>query len=164
MKRTFAAAAFAIAALASTAAQATAITANGQWNEFFFAGVGSSFDQGYTFTLTESAVLRVTDAYLSGDQFEVFNFGTSLGVTSLPTLGDDVQNDFDGAYLNPNFSHGEWTLSAGTYSITGTVLLSPYNSGAAALSLSPVPEADALVLSLSGLALIGLLARRRIGR
>lgn len=166
MKSTLAIIATSIAALASAPAFAeTALTVDGGWQYFSFGNVGSSFsNQPFTFTLTESAVLRVTDAYLSGDQFEVFGNGTSLGLTSTPTLGFDLGGDYDAAFASDNFSHGQWTLAAGTYSITGLTVLSPYSSGGAAISLSAVPEPGSIALMLAGVAVLGARLKRRQAR
>src|SRR5215471_20558074 len=38
----------------------------------------------WAFTSLSSATLTVTDAFTSGDRFEVFDFGISIGFTSLP--------------------------------------------------------------------------------
>lgn len=163
MKSTLAIIASSLAALVSAPAFAeTPLTVEGGWHWFTFGGVGSSFsEQPFTFTLTDAAVLRVTDAYLSGDQFEVFSNGTSLGLTSAATTGFDVMGDYDAAFASDNFSHGQWTLAAGTYSITGTTILSPYNAGGAAISLSAVPEPESIALMLAGVAALGVSLKRR---
>lgn len=168
MKHTLAAAAFALSALAPTASHAdVAITVDGGWYEFYFNDVGSSFEEGaFTFTLTDSALLRVTDAWLAGDQFEVFNFGQSLGATPLvaANINLNVNDDYDAAFASPGFSHGSWLLGPGTYSITGTTLVSPFGGGGGAISLvSAVPEPSTLMLALTGLALAGVASRRRAG-
>lgn len=164
MKSALALIATSLATLASTPAFAQ-VTVDGGWQSFSFANVGSSFTpEPFTFTLTEAAVLRVTDAYLSGDQFEIFSNGTSLGLTSAPTLGFDLTNDYDAAFASSNFSHGQWLLAAGTYNITGVTLLSPYGAGGAAISLTAVPEPESIALLLVGMAVIGTQLKRRQAR
>lgn len=72
----------------------------GVWYEFAFGGPGSSAtactplctpssgtptsyapSPPWTFTLTGPGFLVVTDAFQVGDRFEVFNFGSSMGLT-----------------------------------------------------------------------------------
>lgn len=143
-------------------ANATALTLDGDWSAFSFGDVGSSWSSSYTFTLTSTANLQVTDAYLSGDQFSVYSNGTLLGNTSLPTtLGSQIYGDFNSAFKDSTWSSGSWTLGPGTYEISGTTLLSPYNGGAAALRLitAAVPEPE--TYALMGVGLLGLLAAHR---
>lgn len=149
--------------LAATQAQATAVAVNGGWVPFSFGGVGSSFSsEPFTFSLAGPGVLKVTDAFLSGDRFEVFDFLASLGLTSAPgSSGDAIGADYDGAFADSRWSSAAFALGAGSYSITGVAVDSPFGSGGAALRVDErVPEpASALLLSLG---LLGLgLARRK---
>lgn len=85
-------------ALASLSAVAGPISATG-WYGFYWGGDGVAIGQDtgaaitpisdpgaspWTFTLTESTPFSVVDGFVIGDQFEVFNFGSSIGTSSTP--------------------------------------------------------------------------------
>lgn len=146
---------------AATAAQATTISVGSGWQYFSFGGEGSSWSDTFEFTLTESARLNVTDAYLSGDQFAVYLNGNLLGNTSAPgSTGDQIGGDYDAAFADSRWSSASFILGAGTYQVSGTTLLSPFGSGGAALQLAPVPEPETYAMMGLGLAAVAL-ARRR---
>lgn len=146
-------------------ANATPISVGSGWNQFGFGDVGSSWDDDFTFTLTSSAVLKVTDAFLSGDRFLVTDtfdvlpglpLTLPIGITSKPTIGYDVGNNFDAAYASPFFSHASFLLGPGTYDISGFVLKSPYGGGGAAVELvSAVPLPASAPMFGAGLVVIG---------
>ncbi|WP_375689352.1 hypothetical protein [Pseudooceanicola sp. LIPI14-2-Ac024] len=172
---------FALAAtLSASAASATAVPTD-TWLEFGFDGAGSALESGigfvplvnpaavqvgdpaWTFTLIRPGTLFVTDAFISGDQFELFNFGAFLGQTSLPVGGSSCGSDLGCALADPNFSSASFALAPGNYSITGAALLSPFGGGAGAFivrtSEIPVPAGLALLpMALAGLVAVG---RRR---
>lgn len=168
----------------SSAAAMAAPVATDTWYEFGFGGVGSSLfscpvcvditnptaidapDGPWTFTLLTSAVLIVADVFQSGDVFEMFNFGTSLGQTSAATQGSNCGADLTCALGNLNFSRGYFNLGPGSYSITGSMTASPFGGGAAAFRIetSPVPVpagVGMLGAALAGLAGLAALRRRK---
>lgn len=182
----------------SLAAQASTVNlvADGQWQSFGVDSFASQSggnewidnantnDPGYgsalTFTFTVAAgyqgTLTVVDADLAGDTFRVFNNGDLLGTTSsVPEQqyggAPDVGYDFDAALANNAFSHGAFSLSAGSYSISGalaqSVLLGsdPLNAtaGAVMLTVSAVPEPSSAVLVLAALGACAFTSRRRTG-
>ena len=167
MKRIF----IALLALSfSFSANAATLTADSGWSEFSFANVGNAWSDSFTFTITQSSKLTVTDGWQSGDVFEVFSNGTSLGQTSAaPTNKFPIITDYDVAALSPDFSTRIWTFLAGTYEISGIAVASPwwteeFGAGLAALRLdtmSPVPAPAALwLLTPPTLFLLGI--RRRV--
>lgn len=161
MKITSALFAAALSLVAATQAQATTLTVGSDWTFFSFGAEGSAWSDTFEFTLTESAVFKVTDAYLSGDQFAVYNFGSLLGLTSAPTTtGDSIGGDYDAAFADPRWSSASFVLGAGSYQITGLATLSPFGTGGAAVQLAPVPEPETYAMLGAGVAAL-MLARRR---
>jgi len=188
MNKQLMAAALAAAAVIAAPAHATsvALAADGGWNEFnvdsFLAQGGGTgwIDEDYagdnsalsfTFTIAQGmhGTLSVVDAGFAGDTFSVTNFGTTIGATSGVAAGTSsgpTEFDFDAAFANPAYSHGVFTLGAGTYSISGSLLQSvdgdlDSTNGAVRLSVSAVPEPSSTALMLGGFAALALLARRR---
>jgi hypothetical protein len=163
--------------IASTPVSATPILTE-TWYEFLFGGVGSALsacssctpgtnpdstyapDAPWTFTLTGPAELVVTDAFVSVDQFELFDFGSSLGATSAPTAGGACGSDITACLADPNYSHGSYLLGAGDHSISGTTLLSGAGGGAAFFIVRAVPEPGTWMMMLFGFAAVGLGMRR----
>jgi hypothetical protein len=176
------------AATITPAAHATtvALAGDGSWNAFdvdsFLAqdfGNGWIDDSGaalaFTFTIAAGrhGTLTVVDAGFAGDTFAITSNGSPLGTTSAVPVGDvngGLEFDFDAALANPAYSHGTFTLGAGTYTIGGSLLQSVLDengaaldatNGALRLSVSAVPEPANTALLFAGAAVLGLLARRR---
>jgi hypothetical protein len=140
---------------------AATLTADSGWSTFTFDGAGSSWDDTFTFTITQASTLTVTDGYLAGDIFEVFLNGVTLGLTS-PTSDttSQIYGNYDTAAADSRWSTGVWNLLAGTYTVSGFSNTSPHGSGTAALRLdtTPVPVPAAAWLFASGI--VGLLGFR----
>ena len=190
MNKQLMATALAAAAVIAAPAHATsvALAADGGWNEFdvdsFLAqdfgngwideSNGSALNFTFTIAAGQVGTLTVVDGFNAGDTFTVTNFGNVLGATSSVPVADltgAFLDDFDAALTDPAFSHGVFQLHAGTYSISGSLLQSVFDSdlgtdldatdGAVRLSISAVPEASSTALMFGGLAAIAMLARRR---
>lgn len=188
MNKQLMAAALAAAAMIAPAANATnvALAGDGSWNEFdvdamLSSGGGTAWiDEVYagddsvlsfTFTIAAGDVgkLTVVDTGFAGDTFTVTNGAAVLGTTSAVAAGTSVGTlvfDANDALANPAYSNGVFTLGAGTYSISGTLLQSvdgdlDATSGAVRLSVSAIPEPANAALMLAGLAGVAALARRR---
>jgi hypothetical protein len=156
-------AAFAIA-LAATPAQATMITVGSGWQTFGFGGVGSSWDQDFSFSLAATATFKVTDAFLSGDRFGVFENGLSVGQTSAPgSVGDQIGSNYDAAFADPRWSHAAYVLGPGVYDFTGIATESPFGGGGAAVELvaGGVPELGTWAMMILGFGGVALQLRRR---
>lgn len=149
------------------------------WQSFEFAPAGSDWSESFEFTISDGAWFAVTDGFLSGDQFELFANGVSLGLTSAPTAEVvQIANDWDNAFADSRWSSAEVFLGAGSYLITGSTILTPFGGGLAAVQLSssslggpsfepppgttPVPTPATGILMIS--ALFGLAASRRFVR
>ena len=134
----------------SQPAKADTINPNGGWQYFEFGELGTSWDKIFSFNLINSGILTITDAFLTGDVFEVLNFGTSLGFTSTPDITQKVFHvgNYDAAVLDSRWSTGIWDLGAGSYEISGIATLSPFGRGGAALRVdtSLVPESNTILL------------------
>lgn len=115
------------------------------------------------------ATLTVTDLFLSGDRFSIFDGAAAVGVTSdvSPSSEIDCGGLIDACLANPRFSKGAFALAPGAYSFTFQILQNAAGinpSGVAAFrvdatSVVPVPPAAALLLS--GLAGLGWASRRK---
>lgn len=190
MNKQLMAVAIAAAAAIAAPAQATslALAADGSWAEFdvdsFVAqdfGTGwidntNGSAQTFTFTIAAGQVgtLTVVDTGFAGDTFAITNFGAALGATSAVPLGNVdglVENDADLDLANAAYSHGVFTLGAGSYSIGGALLQSVFDNDAGTdldatqgdirLTVAAIPEPSGTALLLGGLAAVALLARRR---
>lgn len=152
-----------------------------QWYTFVFGGTGSSFasgtggtlgvnpasisapDPSWTFTLAQAGSLTVIDGFSSGDQFQITNFGSAIGITSAASTGSDCSNDITACLNNAAMSQGTFNLAAGDYSISGTALTSPFGGGAAFFrvsSVAGVPEPGTWAMMLLGFGAMGFSLRR----
>src|SRR5262249_46552571 len=80
---------------------------------------GSALD--FTFTLAAPTRVTIVDGGFSGDRFEVFDNGTSLGVTSSApnSYPNSVVLDFDAALASGTYSTATFFLAAGQHDLTG---------------------------------------------
>lgn len=92
----------------------------------------------WTFSTATASTLIVTDAFQSGERFEVFDFGASLGLTSAPGLSD-CSDDPVACLADPAMSQAAFLLAAGNHSLTLAPTLSPGGGGAGYLFVA-VPE------------------------
>ncbi len=144
---------------------ALVVLSPGVWDDFYFYAAGTAVDETWAFDLPAGYSLYVTDAFLSGDQFAVYNDGVLLGLTSYVATGASGYEEPQGAYDSGLYSRGEFPLFAGYYgNIHLFVELSPHGSGGAFIkidhsSLSPVPEPATMFLF--GAGLLGFTAVRR---
>jgi hypothetical protein len=146
-----------------------ALVVGSGWNSFSWDGTGVDPDPvfnlegAFTFTVPASSTydLLVTDAYLDGDQFTVYNFGSPLFTTSTPLNDGQNTSSFDAAYASSAWSHGSELLGPGNYSITLQTIsyADDAPSGAAGIQLESVPEPSAFCLLALGAGLV-LTARR----
>ncbi|HEX4183565.1 MAG TPA: PEP-CTERM sorting domain-containing protein [Caulobacteraceae bacterium] len=167
-------AAAAVAALAGAPARANTtipLIDGGGWSTFDFLGAGSTFQDldgntiDFTFTLTSKNIVRITDGFQGGDQFEIFINNADAGPTSASIPGFVYAGDcwscayFDPAY-STGFTRGSFDLGPGTYDIEGFVIQSPYGAGQGAIELGAVPEPASWVMMLLGFIGLGALLRR----
>jgi hypothetical protein len=162
----------AAASLVAVSTQAGAIVVGDGWHGFGVESEqNSAWDTTFTFTLTSSALLKVTDMAAPGEQFNVYErIGagptTLLGETSTPGTGTAIPaGQYDTAFASSYMSHGEWTLGPGTYTITGTLASAttlPKSLKDGGLELAAVPEPQTYGLAFGSVALaLGAVRRFR---
>ena len=106
----------------------------------------------------EGCWLTVTDAFLNGDEFEVFDNASSIGTTS-SAQGGECGNDPEVCLLDPSSSNVMIDLGQGSHSITIQPTASPFDGGVAYFKVethkAPV-AGELLSLDTSALAVAGL--------
>jgi hypothetical protein len=131
---------------------------SGTPTQFLDAPAWTFSASGNGFTLT------VLDAFTSGEQFDIFDFGQLIGSTSLPArLPVDCGDDPATCLATAGMSTGVFSLGAGDHSLTlvqtrGTDLGTGYLMVNAA-----VPEPASLALVVSALGLMWSSRKRGVG-
>jgi hypothetical protein len=147
-----------------------------QWYTFGFFNVGDPLISGTGFVLGDRSVaapdpawtftcpashckIRITDGFLAVDQFELFDFGVSLGLTSVPSgdFGHTCGTDELGCLADAQMSHGFFTVGAGDHSLTGFHRAGIEGAG---FLIVKVPEPATVLLIALGLLMLGLSRRR----
>src|SRR5262245_8318777 len=105
----------------------------------------------WTFTAGAGVALTVTDAFSTGDQFEVLDNGFPIGFTSVPALGFDCGDDPVPCLADPHVSSRVFLLGSGDHSITIAPVAVNGFGGAGYLHVAEVPEPGTLLLLAAGL-------------
>jgi hypothetical protein len=174
-------AAAAVTVLVSAPARADVIqplVSGGGWSEFFFGDTvffpdfqtlgGDTID--FTFDLTQSTFLRITDGFNDGDQFAVTINGVTSDTSPTVFTGNNIFDNWTSVFTDPSigatYSHMTYLLGAGSYTVTGVAILSPFGSGSAAIELGgvdglpAVPEPTTWALMLVGFGGLGAMLRQ----
>ncbi len=126
------------------------------------AAFADSIDSPYIFNLSSDAVFRITDDFIKGDVYYVYDFGALILTTTFYTGGllPPPSGYGDSAWYNIIYSKGEVTLQSGNHQLT------VQGNGAGGIPagfytrIDAVPEPSTFLLISAGLAGVGLLRRR----
>lgn len=90
----------------------------GGWQSFNGNGLGWA-GEIFTFSSDTSVCIYVTDLYLPGDVFEIYDNGVLIGATSEVPVGTIRESDPDAAYASDIWSSGKFTVpGGGSHTIT----------------------------------------------
>jgi len=122
-------------------------------------GVGSP-EGSWTIHLDRAAQLFWTDLQVSGDRFEFFDGGVSVGASGADNPnGSSTGTDIAAALADANYGKGSAILGAGDHTLTGN-FLGVITFGDGAFIVHDIPSPGSLALAALGLSLLGF-ARRR---
>jgi hypothetical protein len=186
MKRSFAllAALGLVLALAGRSHASPINVGDPKWYEFGFGGTGFTATDGtgttpseagnsqfaptppWTFTSTTPVAVTLTDAFLRGDTFSLFDNNVLIGSTPIVPVVGQGPSPTDPAVtsLDPLYSHGVFSLGAGSHSLTIRVdtSITPIVGGAGFFRADAIPEPTSIALF--GLGTVGLAASRLLRR
>lgn len=116
----------------------TPLELNEGWQPFYFGPAGSwamaSNTSGAFYTnYPVASIIRITDAFKTGDRFSLYLNGSFLGNSTLSNPNSTFYTPYPNeAWIHSNYSHGEWLIPAGLHRFTIKVLDSvvPEGSGA----------------------------------
>lgn len=109
------------------------------WQRFYFGpkdtwAKASNTSEAFYSYYKVPTVIRITDAYETGDRFALYLNGTFVGNSTIPTINSTLTYTArpNEAWLEANYSRGEWLIPPGLHRITIKTLdsVDPQGSGA----------------------------------
>jgi len=113
----------------------------------------------WTISLPSGGLLLVTDAFVSGDSFEILDFGVPIGMTSAFIPDTDCGDDPVPCLSNAGMSRAEISLAAGDHSLMIVPLAVAPGGGSGYFVIIPEPHIG--VLAAAGLAFLALRRNRQ---
>ena len=102
----------------------TALNIAQGWQRFYFGSNGtwakpSETSDAYYLDAPVPILVRMSDAFISGDQFALYVNGSLIGNTSLPVVNSSFYTvSPNEAFINANYSSGSWILPKGLHRLT----------------------------------------------
>jgi hypothetical protein len=116
----------------------------------------------WTFTSLEPVDFIITDGFLSGDSFDVLDFGVLVGSTPAVALGHFCGLDPNICIADSEMSHSSFLLPAGAHSITVSVASAQILGEGFFQFTTPVPEPSTAFLMGSVLFVFWRVASRHL--
>jgi len=144
-----------------------------------FMSPGDFFTGVYTWNSSNTVLLTVTDYAVITDIFEVYDYGTFVGNTSIlpdwddlgiaDPFGDGFTLDPDVALADGRFSSGAFAFAPGAHEISIRDIHippmsaggNPFGDGTVAFKAVVIPAPGAILLGGIGVSIVGWLRRRR---
>ena len=99
----------------------------------FFWAAGTpqvpSYSDTFTFTNTGQVRVDVTDDFMKGDQFRVYDNGAVIGDTSSVAVVAGAEVGPEAAFNDATYSSGSFNLGAGSHSIEIEAITDPWSGG-----------------------------------
>ena len=149
------------------------------WHQFSWKGAptATQAESAFTFTSAGAVTVKVTDAYVLGDRFQLYDKGSLVGQTSQTNGSPQPWTDNPNVAFAGLFSKGTFTLGAGTHSLILKTFQTPFgfdsgagflrfdaadNGGGLGIASASVPEPGTLALVGMGFAslVVGRFRRR----
>jgi hypothetical protein len=142
------------------------------WQRFFWEdGIGSRIltgsqddpGEGYTITTPEPIYINITDAFQTGDAFDIYVDGALLFSTPNVISEGTYITDPLQAFTNAAFSSGQFVLGAGTHTIDIFLRNARLGTkeGSGFIRAEPVPEPTTMLLFGTGIWCIAARYRKR---
>ncbi|MDP3855373.1 MAG: FxDxF family PEP-CTERM protein [Phenylobacterium sp.] len=158
-----------LAAAASIAfaapASAAVLIADTGWQSDQIDGIDTPSEQSaWTFTVSGTALFRITDAFVTGDVFSLYDGATLLAKTTFTTTAEPIDSFGGTAWSDTSYSRLSYLVGPGSYSftITGDGAGGVPAGFGVRLDTSAVPEPATWAMMITGFGLVGGAMRRRV--